>query len=246
MSSVLILGATSGMARAVAAEFAAHGYDLVLVGRNRQELDALAADLAVRYQVRTDVHLLDVLNFDDHERVLGACLTAAGDALAGALLFFGYLGDQALAERDFGEARRIIDTNFTACVSVLNILAGHFQARRSGFICAVSSVAGDRGRQSNYIYGAAKGGLSIYLQGLRNRLHRSNVRVITVKPGFVDTPMTYGRPGMFLVASPKAVARGIYRAVEKGTDVAYLPWFWRPIMFVIRSVPEPVFKRLRL
>lgn len=246
MSSVLILGATSGIARAVAAEFAAHGYDQILVGRNRQELEAVAADLAVRYQVKTEVLLLDILDFDEHERVLGPCLAAAGQELAGALLFFGYLGDQARAERDFQEARRIIDTNFTACVSILNLLANHFQARRSGFICAVSSVAGDRGRQSNYIYGAAKGGLSVYLQGLRNRLHRANVRVITVKPGFVDTPMTYGRQGMFLVASPKSVARGIYRAVERGTDVAYLPWFWRPIMFVIRSIPEPVFKRLRL
>jgi short-subunit dehydrogenase len=246
VSSVLILGATSGIGRAVTAEFASRGYDLILAGRNRDELAAIAADASVRYSVATSVLHLDALDFESHEAVLGPCLVEAGDALAGVVLFFGYLGDQTAAQTDFAEARRIIDTNYTACVSILNIIANHFEKRRSGFICAVSSVAGDRGRQSNYLYGSAKGALSLYLQGLRNRLHGANVRVITIKPGFVDTPMTFGRPGLFLVASPKSVAKGIYRAVAKGTDVAYVPWFWWPIMLAIRSVPERVFKRMRL
>jgi short-subunit dehydrogenase len=106
-------------------------------------------------------------------------------------------------------------------------------------------VAGDRGRQSNYLYGAAKAGLSTFLQGLRNRLFHANVKVITIKPGFVDTHMTYGRPGLFLVASPESVARGIFRAIAKGKDVVYLPWFWRPIMLIVQSIPEAIFKRLR-
>jgi short-subunit dehydrogenase len=106
-------------------------------------------------------------------------------------------------------------------------------------------VAGDRGRQSNYLYGAAKAGLSAYLQGLRNRLFHAHVKVLTVKPGFVDTHMTYGRSGLFLVASPESVAKGIFRAIVKGKDVVYLPWFWRPIMLVVRSIPEGIFKRLR-
>ena len=144
------------------------------------------------------------------------------------------------------EARRILDTNFTGCVSALEILARRFEARRAGFIAALSSVAGDRGRQSNYLYGAAKGGLSTYLQGLRNRLHHSGVRVVTIKPGFVDTAMTYGRPGLFLVASPERVARAVYRALRGGQDVVYVPWFWRPVMFAMRGVPERLFKRLRL
>jgi short-subunit dehydrogenase len=157
----------------------------------------------------------------------------------------GYLGDQAKGQCDGEEARRILETNFTGCVSALNILANHFEPRRAGFICAISSVAGDRGRQSNYLYGAAKAGLSAYLQGLRNRLFHAHVKVLTVKPGFVDTHMTYGRSGLFLVASPESVAKGIFRAIVKGKDVVYLPWFWRPIMLVVRSIPEGIFKRLR-
>jgi short-subunit dehydrogenase len=127
----------------------------------------------------------------------------------------------------------------------LNIIANHFEQRHKGFICAVSSVAGDRGRQSNYLYGSAKGALSIYLQGLRNRLHHSQVRVITIKPGFVDTRMTFGRSKLFLLASPDRVARGIYQAVVRGKNVVYLPWFWRYIMLLVRAIPEGIFKRLR-
>src|SRR5205814_6837372 len=138
----------------------------------------------------------------------------------------GYLGDQAAAQADFAEARQIIETNLTGCVSVLNFIANEFESRRSGFICALCSVAGDRGRQSNYLYGAAKGGLAIYLAGLRNRLFGSGVRVLTVKPGFVDTPMTFGRQGLFLVASPEGVARAILTAIQRGQDVASIPWFW--------------------
>jgi short-subunit dehydrogenase len=155
------------------------------------------------------------------------------------------LGDQAKGQSDWEEARRILETNFTGCVSLLNILADYFEPRRAGFICALSSVAGDRGRQSNYLYGAAKAGLSAYLQGLRNRLFPAHVKVITVKPGFVDTRMTYGRPGLLLVASPDRVAKGVFRAIVKGKDVVYLPWFWRLIMLIVQSIPEAVFKRLR-
>jgi len=156
------------------------------------------------------------------------------------------LGDQAKAQVIWDEARLILETNFTGCVSALNILANHFELKRTGFICAITSVAGDRGRQSNYHYGAAKAGLSVYLQGLRNRLFPAGVNVITVKPGFVDTRMTYGRPGLFLLASPESVAQGIFRAIVKGKSVVYLPWFWRPIMLIVRSIPETIFKRLKM
>jgi len=246
LASVLILGATSGIGRAVAAEFARHGYDLALTGRDRQEIDTIAADLAVRYGVQTRVHCFDALAFETHAKTLEACLSEAASAVEGAILCIGYLGDQAAAQKDFAEARRILDTNLTACVSALHIIAHYFETRRSGFICAISSVAGDRGRQSNYLYGSAKGGLSIYLQGLRNRLFGSGVRVLTVKPGFVDTPMTFGRQGLFLVASPERVARAILKAIQRGQDVAYIPWFWQPIMFILRAIPERLFKRMRL
>lgn len=246
MSTVLILGATSGIASALAKEFAAHKYDLVLGGRDRDELSALASDLSLRNSVRASALAFDALDTQTHAARLQSFLAESGNALAGAVVCIGYLGDQAKAQVDWNEARLILETNFTGCVSALNILANHFELRRTGFICAISSVAGDRGRQSNYLYGAAKAGLSVYLQGLRNRLFPAGVKVITVKPGFVDTRMTYGRPGLFLLASPESVAQGILRAIVKGKSVVYLPWFWHPIMLIVRSIPETIFKRLKM
>jgi short-subunit dehydrogenase len=243
--SVLILGATSAIASALAREFAAHKFDLVLGGRDREELSALASDLSLRYGIRAGVLSLDALDTQTHASTLRSFLSGAGNALEGVVVCMGYMGDQAKGQCDWEEARRILETNFTGCVSALNILASHFEPRRAGFICAISSVAGDRGRQSNYLYGAAKAGLSTFLQGLRNRLFHANVKVITVKPGFVDTHMTYGRPGLFLVASPETVAKDIFRAIAKGKDVVYLPWFWRLIMLIVQSIPEAIFKRLR-
>jgi decaprenylphospho-beta-D-erythro-pentofuranosid-2-ulose 2-reductase len=243
--SVLILGATSAIASALAREFATHKFDLVLGGRDREELSALASDLSLRYGIRAGVLPLDALDTQTHASTLRSFLAEAGNDLEGVVVCMGYLGDQAKGQCDGEEARRILETNFTGCVSALNILANHFEPRRAGFICAISSVAGDRGRQSNYLYGAAKAGLSAYLQGLRNRLFHAHVKVLTVKPGFVDTHMTYGRSGLFLVASPESVAKGIFRAIVKEKDVVYLPWFWRPIMLVVRSIPEGIFKRLR-
>jgi len=242
--TVLILGATSAIASALAREFAAHKFDLVLGGRDPEELSALASDLSLRYGVRTGVLSFDALDTQTHASALRSFLSGTGNTLEGAVVCVGYLGDQAKGQSDWEEARRILETNFTGCVSALDILANHFEPRGAGFICAISSVAGDRGRQSNYLYGAAKAGLSAYLQGLRNRLFHAHVKVITVKPGFVDTHMTYGRPGLLLVASPESVAKGIFRAIVKGKDVVYLPWFWRFIMLVVESIPEAIFKRL--
>ncbi len=142
--------------------------------------------------------------------------------------------------------KRIIDSNFTGAASILSHCANHFESMKSGFIIGISSVAGDRGRQSNYVYGAAKGALSLYLQGLRNRLYPGGVRVITIKPGFVDTAMTYGLPGLFLVASPQYMGNRIVAALGKSADVVYLPWFWRYIMLIIKLIPEPIFKRMKL
>jgi short-subunit dehydrogenase len=246
LSTVLILGATSGIASALAKEFAAHKYDLVLGGRDRDELSALASDLSLRNSVRAKILAFDALDTQTHAAILQSFLAEAGNTLAGTVVCIGYLGDQAKAQVNWDEARLILETNFTGCVSALNILANHFELRRTGFICAITSVAGDRGRQSNYLYGAAKAGLSVYLQGLRNRLFPAGVKVITVKPGFVDTRMTYGRPGLFLLASPESVAQGIFRAIVKGKSVVYLPWFWRPIMLIVRSIPETIFKRLKM
>lgn len=244
--SVIVLGATSAIARAVAEELGRRGFDLVLAGRDAEELDTLARDLRLRGPATVEVRFFDAVAYETHARFLEECREASGDRLFGAVLCFGYLGDQSRGEVDFAEAKRILDTNLVAAVSILNLLASHFEARREGFLCAISSVAGERGRQSNYLYGAAKAGLTTYLQGLRNRLSRAGVGVLTIKPGFVDTQMTFGRPGMFLVASPGEVGRRIVDAILKGRDVLYVPAFWRPVMMAIRAIPERIFKRLKL
>jgi decaprenylphospho-beta-D-erythro-pentofuranosid-2-ulose 2-reductase len=140
----------------------------------------------------------------------------------------------------------VIASNFTGAVSILSYCANYFEPLQRGFIIGISSVAGDRGRQSNYVYGAAKGALSLYLQGLRNRLFAKGVRVITIKPGFVDTAMTFGLPGLFLVATPQSIGERIVAALGKSADIVYLPGFWRYIMLIIKHIPEPIFKRMKL
>ena len=166
--------------------------------------------------------------------------------MAGVVLCHGLLPEQSEAQTKWEVARRTIDVNFTSAVSVLNGAAEYLEPRGKGFLCVLSSVAGDRGRQSNYLYGSAKGALSIYLQGLRQRLSKRGIVVTTVKPGFTDTAMTWGLPGLFLVATPQKVAEDIYRAVCKRRGTVYTPWFWRIIMAIIKSVPEPIFNRIKL
>lgn len=242
--SVLILGATSAIARATAAAFAAKGYDLYLAGRNMDELNRIAVDLALRHGVNVASGRFIAEDLDSHGRFFTQALVEMG-RMEGVVLAFGHLGDQ-YAARDFGVGAEVILVNFTAAASILSHCASYLELSKQGFIIGISSVAGDRGRQSNYTYGAAKGALSLYLQGLRNRLFASGVRVITVKPGFVDTAMTYGMPRLFLVASPQYIGERIVLALGKSADVIYLPWFWRYIMLIIKSIPEVVFKRLKL
>jgi short-subunit dehydrogenase len=166
--------------------------------------------------------------------------------LAGVIVAFGTVGHHQEALKEFKKAKSILETNFLGACSILTHCANYLEREQAGFIIAFSSVAGDRGRQSNYIYGAAKGGLSIFLQGLRNRLSSSHVHVMTVKPGFVDTAMTFGRSDIFLVASPQYVGKRIVKALEKSCYEIYIPWFWRPIMWIIKLIPESIFKRLKL
>lgn len=246
MPTIIILGANAGIGRALAAEFASHQYDLVLSGRDCEELSILAADLSLRHGVNTRVAPVDIGEFEGLERGLKGCISAAGESLEGFILCAGHLGDAEEAKANLSEARRILEINFTGAVLALEVVANHFEQMRRGFICALSSVAGDRGRQSNYLYGSAKGGLTTYLQGLRNRLYHRGVQVITVKPGFVDTRMILGKGKLPLVASPERVSRDIFRAVKERKNVVYVPWFWRFIMLMICSIPESVFKRLRM
>ncbi|MDA0337698.1 MAG: SDR family NAD(P)-dependent oxidoreductase, partial [bacterium] len=221
----LILGARSAIAQAIASSLAEDGWDLVLAARQSESLQPVAADL----QLRTGrlVHLLDfdALALDLHAS-LAARVRAASGEFHLAICVFGHMGDPASERSETGAMVQTLTTNFTAAAVCLAHLANDFESRGEGGIIAISSVAGDRGRQSNYPYGAAKAGLSTFLQGLRNRLSSVGVHVLTVKPGFVDTPMTCGKQGMFLVASPERVARDILRAWKKGQDVLYTPWFW--------------------
>jgi short-subunit dehydrogenase len=250
--SVIILGPTSGIGCAVAHEMAMHGKNLVLAGRDTDEIQAIAADLRIRHNVRVVVRRFDAMGFDGHASFIEHCWRDAasqGDPdPEGLILCYGDMTDQDEAENDFSLARRVIDVNYTSCVSVLNRAAMRMKQAGQGYLCVVSSVAGDRGRQSNYTYGSSKAALSVYLQGLRNRLFSNGVHVVTVKPGFVDTGMTWGllKPGSPLVAGPAKVARDIRRAIERRRNVVYTPWFWFGIMMIIRSIPEPIFKRLKL
>ncbi|NOU00876.1 MAG: SDR family oxidoreductase [Gallionella sp.] len=242
--AVLILGATSAIARATAVAFAARGDTLYLASRDEDELRRISADLRLRFGIEVHFGLFDAEATETHEAFFKSVI-AIMPTISGVVLAFGYLGDQVLA-RDFSVGKKVIAINFTGAVSILSICANYLELLQHGFIIGIASVAGDRGRQSNYVYGAAKGALSLYLQGLSNRLYARGVRVITIKPGFVDTAMTYGLPGLFLVASPQYLGERIVGSLGKSADVVYLPWFWRYIMLIIKCIPEPIFKRMKL
>lgn len=242
---VLLCGANSAIARETAKLLAADGDRLFLVARNADRLRITAQDLTVRSGREVGMLVADLDDGARHAEIVEQA-AAALEGLDTLIVAHGVLGDQAACERDFAAAERVVRTNFLSAASLLTLAAERFAAQGAGTIVAIGSVAGDRGRQSNYVYGASKGALALFLQGLRNRLYAHGVRVITVKPGFVDTPMTAHLERGPLFASAAAVARGIHRAMRRGKDVVYLPWFWRPILFVIRCVPETLFKRLKL
>lgn len=243
MATVLLLGATSDIAQAIARRFAEASYNLQLAARNSAQLEILANDLRIRYQVDVQTLAFEATQYDSHVAFYEGLAPAPSVVIA----VFGYLGDQARGQQDWKEAHAIIDTNYTGAVSVLNIVAEDFARRKGGTIVGISSVAGDRGRGSNYLYGSAKAGFSAYLSGLRNRMHAYKVRVITVKPGFVATRMTEGLDLPFLLtAKPATVAQDVYQAVKGKRDVVYSKWFWKWIMTGISLVPESMFKRLKL
>jgi len=242
--NLLILGANSDVAYATAQQFAVNlKADLFLASRDLELLDKKARDLEIRYAVNARAMVFDAADTATHKTFYQS-LDPRPD---GVITAFGYLGDQTLAQNDFDEALKVIQTNFIGAASILEIVAADFERRGQGFIIGISSVAGERGRQSNYFYGAAKGALSIYLSGLRNRLSKHRIRVITVLPGFIETKMTQSLalPAL-LTALPEQVAADIFAAYHKSRDVVYTRWFWRWIMAVINAIPESLFKRLSL
>ncbi len=245
MRHVMIVGASSAIAQATARCFAGDGDRLYLLARDREKLEAIAADLKVRGADKVGFQCFDANAFDRHEAVIAAAAESLG-GLDTVLIAHGTLPDQSACEADYGVALEALSTNALSAISLLTRLANRFESERHGTLAVISSVAGDRGRGSNYVYGSAKAAVSTFLDGLRNRLHESGVKVITAKPGFVDTPMTASIEKGFLWAQPDAVGRGIHQAIVRGKDVVYLPGFWRVIMMIIRHVPETLFKRLSL
>ena len=243
--TVLILGATSAIAQATGRLLAERGASFFLVARDPHKLSAVSDDLRTRGAKAVCSLAMDLDDTEAH----GAMLTSAAHTLGTidmALLAYGVLGDQAAAEKDARVAEAVYRTNFLSPASLITWLANYFEGHGKGCLAVISSVAGDRGRKSNYVYGASKGGLTILLEGVRNRVDRMGVHVLTIKPGFVATPMTAHLDRGPLFAEPRTIGRGILNAVAGRRDTVYLPGFWRWIMFFIRLLPSSIFKNMNL
>jgi len=242
---VLVIGATSAIAEACARRLAARGARLYLIARDGERLQLMMRDLGLRGASAVASATVDLRAHAEHARLVEDAWTHLGGVDA-VLIAHGMLPDQATCEQDMAALRDVFETNTLSVMSLLTHVAPRLIAQRRGTIAVISSVAGDRGRASNYVYGASKAALDAFLSGLRNRLAAHSIRVVTVKPGFVDTPMTAALRKGWLWASPDQIARGIVRALDGGAEIVYLPWFWRPIMAVVRALPERWFKRMRL
>ncbi len=240
----LIIGATSSMARAFARAVSVLGDAVFLAGRDLEDLNDMAQDCALRGALLAEVLTFDARKTDGFASLIDRLQQE--DGLINVAVFVGSMPDQSMIDVEPKLLEGTIADNFTGPAHLLQILAPVIEARGGGTVVGVGSVAGDRGRIGNYVYGAAKAGFHTYLSGLRNRLTRSGGHVVTVKPGFVDTAMTWGIEGMFLVSTPERVADDILRAVSKKKNVIYTPFFWRYIMLIIRSIPESIFKKLSI
>ena len=245
MKTIFIIGATSAIAEASARIFARRGDKLYLLARNQERLSAISEDLKIRGAAAADHSPIDVNILDDHPRLIDKAFEALGKVDV-VFIAHGTLPDQKKCESDFAAALEELNTNAISTISLLTHIANRLEAQNSGTIAVITSVAGERGRQSNYVYGAAKGMVSIFLQGLRNRLHKSGVNVLDIKPGFVDTPMTQDFQKGLLWAKPEKIARGIVRAIDRKKAAVHLPWFWAYIMFIIKRIPESIFRKLKL
>ena len=245
MKKILIIGATSAIAEACAKIYAQRGIKLYLLARNEERLESMSKDLALRGSDSVQHAIFDANQFENHSTVIDSAIKAL-EGIDIALIAHGTLPDQQKCQQNFGETLQELNTNAISTISLLTHLANIFEQQGHGTIAVISSPAGDRGRQSNYVYGSAKAAVSVFLQGLRNRLFKVGVNVLTIKPGFVDTPMTATFKKGLLWAQADTVAEGIVSAIDKGKQQVYLPWFWRFIMLIILHIPETIFKRLKL
>lgn len=241
MSRILIIGAKSDIAKELARVYAKNGYDLYLAGRDIETISDLANDIKLRSGVAVELKEFDMVDFNSHLPFYNLL----DPKPLGVIVVAGYMTEQKECEQDFQKTLNTINVNFTGTVSILNIVANDMEKNKNGFIVGISSVAGDRGRKANYIYGSSKAAFSAYLSGLRNRLFSSNVQVLTVKPGFVNTKMTEGLDlPKKLTAQPKEVANDIFKAQQNKKDLLYTKWIWKYVMLIIKNMPEFIFKRM--
>jgi short-subunit dehydrogenase len=240
----LVLGGSSSVARAFARLAAESGCDIIIAGRDMDDLRHTATDIAIRTDRRVDAVAFDAEALGGHQKFVAECRKKA--EFLNVFIAFGAMPEQGEIDGDFKLAVRTVNVNYLGAMSVLHRLAPVLEEQGDGHVVALSSVAGDRGRIKNYVYGSAKAGFNTYLQGLRARLFRKGVSVTTIKPGFMDTDMTWGLEGMFLVASPEDCARACLKAASKRRHVVYVPFFWWGIMNIIRHIPEFIFKRMSI
>lgn len=247
MSGWLIIGATGGIASATARELASKGHRLLLADRpdTKERLASDAEDLRVRYQVEVETFNFEATDFKKHATLLKAA-EKASEGLDGVLWAAGVMWPQEQLQANAEMAAKHHEVNYTSMMSFLGLVADLFEERKAGQIVSIGSPAGDRGRQSNYLYGADKAAVHVFMQGLRQRLAKAGVHVMTVKPGPTRTPMTAGMENLPLAAEPKTIAKGIASGIEKRREVIYVPGIWRWIMLAIRHTPEMIFKRLNM
>lgn len=246
MAKIVIFGATSAIAYETAKCFANKKSEILLLGRDMIKLDILAADLCARSpKAIIKTGHFDAIEMKEHEAVFDSALAELG-SIDAALIAFGSLPDEKATEKNISLLQHEYTTNATAVISIASVVANYFEEQNAGTLAVISSVAGDRGRQSNYIYGSAKAAVSAFLQGLRNRFGKTPVKIITIKPGMVDTPMTAHLKKGLLFASARTVGEGIFDAMTRGKEIVYLPGYWRLVMFIVKHIPESIFKKLSL
>ena len=245
MKRILITGATSAIAQEAARCFAADGAAFLLVGRDADKLAAVADDLRARGAKATETNVVDLLDLARCSRLIKEAAEKLG-GLDALLIAQGTLPDQAVCEANPVQALREFSLNAMGPITLLLRAAAHFEAQRSGCLAVITSIAGVRGRRSNYVYGSAKAAVSTFLEGLRGRLGEANVSVVDIRPGFVDTPMTAHLPKKPLFASAASVGERIYRAMIAGDAVVYTPWFWRWIALAIQLTPRSIFAKLSI
>lgn len=243
MSTVLIIGATSDIGFAIAKKFASEKYSVQLAARNAEQLKPFQSDIEIRYGVSCAVYTFEAANFETHSSFYSSLIPKPDVTI----YVIGYMNDNEAAIKNWNESLKTINANYTGAVSILNVVAADYAQKNNGVIVGISSVAGERGRQSNYVYGSAKAAFTTYLSGLRNKMYHHGVHVVTIIPGFVYTKMTeHLKLPKLLTAKPEEVASSVYNAVKTKKNIVYVKWFWRLIMLIICSIPEPIFKKKKL